>query len=350
MDVYDEILSFIDSKYMRSYLHSKKDTLSVYQCLEIIVHAPRSLEEKIVLLGKLSQSDISDKDRDFVDHYYLLAKKAWECLLNSGNGSSILQLTLKERNTEYGQTGNMIGFSCPAADYQAAVKYMKDFLAEEQEYLNEDTEDEILFNPDWFWELRFYDYPEIEEKYKFICSHLGEVQYFRCADREQDEYDFWDGEINLSVPYSPGDILFIDCRPYSEPTYCVITDIGCNYDCCAVRCLYPVCCGLVKEGAFKHNHCFERHPWHDRRDDYISPLFRAELYEGELPKEYAFLEKISYALKQDSSLGEKIYKYFGEHVRVYDIMFRAEYNSLETLDSGFIDGIEPEELSILGSI
>ena len=89
--------------------------------------------------------------------------------------------------------------------------------------------------------------------------------------------------MNLPVPYRPGDILEVGCAPYvSEPHYCILTEVG--DDCCGVQCLYPGENGRIEFGALKHGHyfsgCFDR-------KQYLSPLYGAKIYTGELSGEVA---------------------------------------------------------------
>ena len=45
-------------------------------------------------------------------------------------------------------------------------------------------------------------------------------------------------------------------------------------------------------------------------NQYISPLFRAEVFDQELPDDHAFMKKVSEKLKKNPSIGEKIFSYF----------------------------------------
>ncbi len=43
-------------------------------------------------------------------------------------------------------------------------------------------------------------------------------------------------DLNLPVPFVPGDIISIDCRPYAKVKHAVILQLGDNHDCCSVQC------------------------------------------------------------------------------------------------------------------
>ena len=129
--------------------------------------------------------------------------------------------------------------------------------------------------------MRLYDYladGTTELVCTYICSRDGEAQYLRWEGEEKHPFGNAILDLNLPVPYQPGDILYVDCRPYSQPAYCIITEVG--DDCCGVQCLYPGKDGAFHSGAFKHGNYFEGAYGVKQ---YLSPLYRAERYEGEFP-------------------------------------------------------------------
>jgi len=89
-------------------------------------------------------------------------------------------------------------------------------------------------------------------------------------------------------------------------------------DCCGLRCLYPGCSGFIEEGALKHGHFYHQNEQYYSHG-HISPLFRAEVYQGKLPELYAFMEPVSKALKNNSSLMDRIDSYFRHHREVNGI-------------------------------
>lgn len=142
---------------------------------------------------------------------------------------------------------------------------------------NEDYDDKW---DEMYWSLDLYDLsqPHTPEEawefrrpeYTFIAEPGGELQYYRhhVSRRMNDEFnvdEFAFGKVtcNLPVPYQPGDILKIDCRPYAPgPVYCVIAEVG--DDCCGVQCFYRCgirCCNpekmlRIEHGALKYGHYF----------------------------------------------------------------------------------------------
>ena len=110
--------------------------------------------------------------------------------------------------------------------------------------------------------------------------------------------------LNLPVPYRHGDILEVGCAPYvSKPHYCILTEVG--DDCCGVQCLYPGENGHIEFGALKHGHYFSG--CFDRRQ-YLSPLYGAKIYTGELSGEYKFMKPLSEKLHKDTAFGKVLWE------------------------------------------
>ena len=80
-------------------------------------------------------------------------------------------------------------------------------------------------------------------------------------------------DLNLPVPYQPGDVLVIDCRPYAPGAfYCRLKEVG--DDCCGIQCEYVNSEGEIETGALKHGDYFFNH-----REvyQYLSPLYKAKI-------------------------------------------------------------------------
>ena len=143
----------------------------------------------------------------------------------------------------------------------------------------------------WRVELYFSGKNEIKENeflspvYAYIMNKDGEIQYFI---HEKLSLNYLNGflgsmaerqfhsvcpDLNLSVPYQPGDVLFIDCRPYAPGAfYCRLKEVG--DDCCGIQCEYVNSEGEIETGALKHGDYFFNH-----REAYqhLSPLYKAKI-------------------------------------------------------------------------
>jgi hypothetical protein len=75
-------------------------------------------------------------------------------------------------------------------------------------------------------------------------------------------------------------------------------------DCCGVRCLHFTQSGKIDEAALKHN-SFLRHP----EGTYLSVLYRATVYDGELSEAEAPIGIINEAIEANPQLGHEIHEY-----------------------------------------
>ena len=187
-------------------------------------------------------------------------------------------------------------------------------IAQYRKHWEENADDEIAT----YWRIKLYRQggtldPDgfARPEYTFAADPNGEVQYFM-HDPQKRRGGVWaEGafggdsvHLNLPVPYRPGDILEVGCAPYvSEPHYCILTEVG--DDCCGVQCLYPGENGRIEFGALKHGHyfsgCFDR-------KQYLSPMYGAKIYTGELSGEYKFMKPLSEKLHKDPAFGKVLWE------------------------------------------
>ena len=159
-----------------------------------------------------------------------------------------------------------------------------------QEYYWNDPDSiwEFLY---WRVELYFSGKNEIKKneflspEYIYIMDKNGEIPYFiherrslnylkgRLGSMVEDQFYSACPNLNLPVPYQPGDVLFIDCRPYAPGAfYCRLKEVG--DDCCGIQCEYVNSEGEIETGALKHGDYFFNH-----REAYqhLSPLYKAKI-------------------------------------------------------------------------
>jgi len=110
-------------------------------------------------------------------------------------------------------------------------------------------------------------------------------------------------DLNLPVPFHPGDIVTVDCRPFAPVSRVVILKVGDNRDCCCLQALYRAGDGVWDMGAVKHGSIFPNgHPW-------LSPLYRLTAFQGQLPEEERLLEAVSRYLNGDEERGAALWHY-----------------------------------------
>lgn len=112
-----------------------------------------------------------------------------------------------------------------------------------------------------------------------------------------------DGQhLNLPIPFSAGDIVRIDCRPFKPPCAAVLLEIGDNTDCCCVQALCRGENGVWTIGALKHGSLFSD------RDCFLSPLYRLEAYPKPLPESDCLLQSIQDFIAGDEMHGRLLWE------------------------------------------
>lgn len=119
--------------------------------------------------------------------------------------------------------------------------------------------------------------------------------------------DYCGSGLNLPVPFQPGDIVTADCLPYAHYRRVLILEVGDNRDCCSLWALSIGEGGRLFAGAFKHN-SFLRHP----EDSYVSGLYRAARWTGELNTEEEPFAVLSPLIHAKPEFGKEIGDYVGD--------------------------------------
>ena len=167
-----------------------------------------------------------------------------------------------------------------------------------------------------FWTMELYDWnaKPLSDGFPiavrtYILSPEGEPQYFiqrpkmpginpRCARA------FGGNDLILPTPYKPGDILRIDCCPFVPmPFYCLLIQV--RNGCCGLWCLFPNLNGSIGQGALLNGHYFAQEYDFGWWASY-SPLYRAEVFTGELPKNCSFMKGLSEKIHDNPSYGDRI--------------------------------------------
>lgn len=300
MTIFEEILGLLSgSPELHAYLLARPEQLQTTDYAHIIAGAPVALMEKKRLLDRLSGHMAHSKDTDLIRDYNACLHMALQAL-ESKDAAFSAELWKDGEQLD----GPYIAFSMEEAQ-RAIAQYRK--------YWEENADDEIAT----YWRIEQYRQGGTSDpegfacpEYTFAAAPNGEVQYFmhdpkkrRCVWAEG-AFGGNSVHLNLPVPYRPGDILEVGCAPYvSEPHYCILTEVG--DDCCGVQCLYPGENGHIEFGALKHGHyfsgCFDR-------KQYLSPLYGAKIYTGELSGEYKFMKPLSEKLHKSPAFGKVLWE------------------------------------------
>ena len=275
-----EILDLIESPELYAYLMEHTERLKLKDYVSIIAGAPVGLKRKQGLLYKLrATSDIKQQDTGYL-------KLCCECI-----DQAVRYLTMESEKIFLIQ---LMGYDddnkSDILDGPYIMTSLEDMKKAVQEYYWNDPDStwDTLY---WKVELYFDGKNEIKKNeflspmYTYIMDKDGEIQYFI---HEKQSLNYLKGslgsmverqfysvcpDLNLPVSYQPGDVLFIDCRPYApDDFYCRLKEVG--DDCCGIQCEYVNSDGEIETGALKHGDYFFNH-----REvyQYLSPLYKAKI-------------------------------------------------------------------------
>lgn len=302
-----EILSLIEAPELREYLAELADNLPCRSYAEIIAGAPTDLWKKQSLLSKLL-TVTSSKDKGYVPELLQCLEAAIDALEQAEKLGIILSVELRGHDEQKRCT------DCIDGPY--LVKNLQEAQSAIRTYRAANNGD------DWstlFWDIELYDLSESidpdgfrQPTYTFVCSSEGVPQYFfpklkPHEKRPWHQQPFCSNDLDIPVPYQPGDILRIDCRPY-EPTvfYCLIIQV--RSGCCGIWCLFPNKDGSIGQGALKHGHYHE----YDFFPQVLSPLYRAQVFNGELPRKCQFMKGLSEKIQANPSYENKVDEVFND--------------------------------------
>lgn len=275
-----EILDLIESPELYAYLIAHTNRLKIRDYVSIIAGAPVGLDKKQKLLYNLElMSDLEEQEIEYLKLCSECMNRAIHFLTVENETIFLIQLMgYDDDNHSDVMDGPYI-----ATSFEGVKRAV-------QNYYDEDP------GPEWqtlYWRIEAYlgnrsgntDTDFLSPEYTYIMDKDGEVQYFIhesrpmnrlkgvLGRRAEDTFNAALPNLNVPVPYQPGDVLCIDCRPYTPGAfYCVLKEVG--DDCCGIQCEYMDSDGNMETGALKHGDYF---PNFAKVHQYLSPLYRAKL-------------------------------------------------------------------------
>ena len=317
-ELYIKIIKrYIESMQMRDYLVSIVDRLQKWQIIELICGARAEIKDKIDNLLWLSEFETDDEKKDEKSAYN--TAKIGKIFLD--------ELVLKQGevflNMEYGYDEEKAEEKIWGAAPHFSVKSVMKYVNEEFEELNEQEKEDALY---WYrlekYALQNDD--ELDWLYYYTIAPNGEIWYAR--DLEKDEGRLFNDsqDLNLPVPFEIGDMITIDCRPFAPVKRGVILEKGDNWGCCSVQCVWIAENGKIRTGALKHSTLFD-----DKSIIRVSPLYRAEVFDGELQQKEQPLKEISKFVFRDEEKGKNFGKYmFDTDKRRIGVDFEEIYTAI----------------------
>ena len=300
MNRYEQIISACGfSEEMERYLIGCKH--NDYEMIEIILGAPLPLTEKRKLLELLNTQDSEEYDdvaeciREFDDALAALELKDGEIF------------TLSECWYDDDILDEKKAFAEPFLSFQAAAEYIKKMIEEETEGID-DIDEYVCWTEITKW------IPVGEGKMKDVYSYTlvgNKIHYFkRLGETRRDRFEGYKSglDLNLPIPFKPGDIVTLNCLPFRPVKHAVLLEVD-NRDCCGVQMLYRLKeekngKSSLETGALKHGHGWERF------FPMLSSLYRLSKYEGELSGEEQLLKDVQKLVYQNEENGKKLWEFF----------------------------------------
>lgn len=240
MLIYDIIDEVMQSDDMKKYLHDNIILLKPRMINDMIVHAPISLSQKYEIMKLLT--DTYDEEC-YNKSFKFLSSALYE--LNNHKSGRVYEVyyCYSDEDNNVNESGSELFKS-----FDNAMRYIKNDII----YVDNNT-----------WTiLTMWDEIDGELTETFSYCFIDNNFYFAC-----DEYiEAWmSGEVNLPIPFKPGDKIITNGYPFTKESEAIIIDIGDNYDCCSI--IIELADG--ETGPLKHSFAFR---WDIVSS--ISPLYR----------------------------------------------------------------------------
>ena len=223
----NRILDLIESPELHAYLMEHAERLKLKDYVSIIAGAPISLGRKQELLHDMKRSScLKKQEMDYVSLCCACMDRAVQFLTSETGTIFLIQLMgYDDKHKSDIMDGPYIMTSL--ANTKNAVK----------NYYREDMDEDA--DAEWktlYWRVELYTASQdvnngedgfLSAEYTYIMDKDGEVQYYihewnssnhlngSPGRMVEDQFFSVSPDLNLPVPYHPGDVLFIDCRPYA---------------------------------------------------------------------------------------------------------------------------------------
>ena len=302
----EDCLQFVESEEMRKSLFEwlMQYLRHIENCNEIIFHAPVPLEQKVELLKSLGKYKGTEFLEEFGEYGLKLQRAIDECYNHRG--------AKNPASTEYilSMYKHPKDICTQFASFDEAVECIKQVNSQNDGVVFENDSSDIIeeakiniiekriLGTEWWNSCYIY----------WILNDAGEILYYEYSDYDicGESYEA-PGRLRFYVPFKPGDVIITDCSPFEPAKKVVILENkdtfgSTDYD--NVTCMFVNDRGNIDVGYFKLNE-FLRNPI----STYVSVMYRAKTYTGELTEAEMPLGIISNAIKENPELGHKIYRY-----------------------------------------
>lgn len=305
----DAALTFMESKEMHDYLHKELPRLhwAARGCAVIVAYAPAPIERKLPVLEQIAREpdpEVAFDGKPFTAYAARFARSCHLALEERHNGPEGVVFSVE--SGVYNEDADVNTY--PRAlftDFDAALRYLERMMEEyPEEYVFEGLSHTVTkYVPDSSGQLTEYC--------TWYLNNMRELWYFDYEISSRELPGDWEppldylGNLNLPVPFQPGDIVVADCMPYAPSRRVLILSVGDNIDCCCLQVLFIWKNGCLDIGAFKHNQFLC-----NGELSHVSGLYRAIRWTGELPAEEEAFAVLAPLIRERPEFGEEIWDCF----------------------------------------
>lgn len=263
IDIIDE---FVKSLEMRDYY--KNNPLTKLELIDLIINAPVSIGDKEACLAGLPAQD--EYTSSLIDQYCREIDFAWCELLHFSKGAVFNLIEYwydDEILCEKHSSGELF------LSFEAAVDHIHQTIAEEE--WNDDSTCWTVIEK-WVPAengkmMKTYDYTLIRDMVVGFHCFDTESNIIICGEKVRRPHrSYLDVNLNLPIPFSPGDIVALDCRPFAPVKPALLLEV--SDDCCGVQMLYEhdgmLNMDVYDTAALKHGHGY-KDAW---EHEYLHPL------------------------------------------------------------------------------
>lgn len=239
---------YIRSADMRGYL--KTDPCSVDTIVDVICCAQVSITDKLADLQEIQQIARDQEDYELAE----IAETAARTLDLAVRGLDEKGIFIVEL-LEYCENTHDI-HSCGITGVYATWQLTGKGLQREMQVCRIKPDDNCWFEIAMWKDAGDGTYQEMYD-YTVINGVITGAEFGQAHPKYHDPSlaRVSGRELNLPVPFLPGDMIEIDPYPYGGKYQAVVCDIGDNRDCCCVQVLSIDENGKYRMGALKHGFC-----------------------------------------------------------------------------------------------
>ena len=180
----------------------------------------------------------------------------------------------------------------PFLSYEKLDAYIKSSIAEQVD----EESSECVF---WYAveKYREVDEGELEIRYTYYVFD-GKLIYY-VDEKSEADCGIWEKDLNIPVPFSPGDIVVCDGKPTCEEIHAVILRTGDNIDCCSLVGLCKRENGTFESVPVKHSTMF----YESDSMIMVPPLYGMKYVNQQMLEEEPEMLKISNFVKGSEDRG-----------------------------------------------